>query len=185
MKKVFLLATTAVFMTTANAWAEDLETSSINVGFTLQQLNGINVEQHINHGTMTIDPRAVNEAEDGWINLDVVSGSQAEHPNTDIVVALSGGQQGIFTTASDPKTFFVQGTGDRQSCTVSNSGNGTKCDFSDAVDLGAEVQFRYINLFKSDGQWMTISALSVTKAFLKDPANYKTHTYTLTLSYAN
>ena len=182
MKKIFLLATTAVFMTTANAMAEPLGTSSINVGFTLQQLNGINVEQHINHGTMTIDPRAVNEAEDGWINLDTVSGSRAEYPNPDIVVALSGGQQGIFTTTGTPKTFFVQGTGDRQSCTVSHNND---CEFSDGVELGSGVKISYFWLANRNDKWITASTLSVTKAFLQDPDNYKTHTYTLTLSYAN
>ena len=60
MKKVFLLATTAVFMTTANAWAEDPtpaiatdgQSATINVGATIEPAALITGVTDINFGTI-------------------------------------------------------------------------------------------------------------------------------------
>ena len=68
MKKIFLLATTAVFMTTANAWAEnptpaiatDGQSATINVGATIQEAALITKVEDINFGTIVTTKKKID-----------------------------------------------------------------------------------------------------------------------------
>ena len=69
MKKIFLLATTAVFMTTANAWAEDPapaiatagQSATINVGATIEPAALITGVTDINFGTIVTTKNKIGD----------------------------------------------------------------------------------------------------------------------------
>ena len=189
MKKVFLLATTAVFMTTANAMAAegDLPTSSMPVTFTLKKLSGITDIQSMKGGTITIDPRFVNDY-DGTEFMDIVHfdrgmDSLANSPT----VKVTGNEMGSFKTTDtleDGDHFYVQGEGSsaRGDCHVDG---GEYCEFTE-IELAdglrlANFEFIYNS---SESKWSSWACLKASKAYLQDIGNYdEPKSYSITIGY--
>ena len=189
MKKIFLLATTAVFMTTANAWADDLPTSSMPVTFTLKKLSAITDIQPMKGGTITIDPRFVNDY-DGTDFMDIVSfGTGMTGLVNTPTVKVTGSANGSFKTTDtliDGDHFYVQGMGSstRQDCTVAN--DGFSCEFSSAVELADGVKLRSLWFSYSSGEskWFSYAILQASKAYLQTTGNYdEPKSYSLTIGY--
>ena len=185
MKKIFLLATTAVFMTTANAWAEDLETSSMPVTFTLKKMSGITDIQPMKGGTITIDPRFVNDY-DGTDFMDIVSFEGGIPESNSPTVKVTGNDYGSFKTTDtlvNGDHFYVQAMGSStwQDCTVND---GSNCHFSSAVELADGLKLKDFYFYLVSEKCFSQSFRQASKAYLQDTGNYdEPKSYSITIGY--
>ena len=135
MKKVFLLATTAVFMTTANAWAEDPapaiatdgQSATINVGATIQEAALITKVEDINFGTVVTTRKGVNGDQMAYFSSDAKFHCQKLDDSGNAAVACkdttSAGSYTISGTAASISIVGGEGGGHHKTIDLSPSKN--------------------------------------------------------------
>ena len=147
MKKVFLLATTAVFMTTANAWAADPVTVSVpalGVKAELTPLAALIHQADLNFGGIVFDPDALGDAdENGYVRF-VDVGHNSDTPFYFPVVKAHYGDtsRGQYTYTGSLNlnggTFTIGG----ETCVL----DGGNCETDHPIALGENAELDYLDV---------------------------------------
>ena len=125
MKKVFLLATTAVFMTTANAWAEDPtpaiatdgQSATINVGATIEKAALITGVTDINFGTVYTTKNKVGDGDFGSLARFTGAGGEddfqcekfTDNPSNAAIACKGETSAGSYTISGTPASISIVG----------------------------------------------------------------------------
>ena len=148
MKKIFLLATTAVFMTTANAWADDPtpaiatdgQSATINVGAKIEKAALITEVKDINFGTIVTTKNKIGTASFSFLAGFTGSGGEddfacyefTDSPSNAAMACKDATTAGSYTISGTPASIsIVDGEGD--------GGNGKTINLSPSGNIYAYV----------------------------------------------
>ena len=187
MKKIFLLATTAVFMTTASAMAASDVTvdEELGVKAELTPLAALTKESDLNFGGLVFDPSNLGTADgNGYVNL-VAFDADEEKPSYSSSPAVKAHygtpSRGHYTYTGSLNLNGGMFTIGGQSCTL----NGVYCD-TDEIALGENAKLSWVGVkctASPNKECYFGGELRLKKTYLESLESTATLSQSLTITY--